>query len=113
MKSELAAIIEPESEVRKASTEIVPSRTRRGKRRSTQTAAPTGGAIRFFLSKSETNGVPLLDREFSSEPEALIESLKTGRSYFAISEWKGLADLSKKMPLIRKEAITHKRSQSD
>lgn len=74
---------------------------------------PSGGAVRFFLSKSDSNGVPLLDREFGSEPEALIESLKTGKSYFVISEWKGLADLSKKMPLIRKEAISHRKPQSD
>ena len=56
----------------------------------------SGGAVRFFLSKAESNGIPALDREFDSEPEAIVESLKTGRSYFVISEWKGLADLSKK-----------------
>jgi hypothetical protein len=112
MKSELAAITEQEPDSKNASAETAPSRTRRGKRRSTQAAAPSGG-LRFFLSKSDTNGVPVLDREFASEPEALIESLKTGKSYFAISEWKGLADLSKKVPLIRKEAISHRKPQSD
>jgi hypothetical protein len=50
-----------------------------------------------------------LDREFAAESEAIIESLKTGKSYFVISEWKGLADVSKKMPLIRKEAVTSKK----
>ena len=113
MKTELAAVIDPDSDARNASTETAPSRTCRGKRRSTQAAALGGGAVRFFLGKSESNGVPLLDREFSSEPEVLIESLKTGKSYFVISEWKGSADLSKKMPLIRREAITNKRSQSN
>ena len=39
----------------------------------------------------------------------MIESLKTGKTYFVISEWKGLADLSKKMPLIRKEAVPSKK----
>jgi hypothetical protein len=48
-----------------------------------------------------------VDREFDSESEAIVESLKTGRSYFVISEWKGLADLSKKIPLIRKEVVSH------
>jgi len=114
MKSELAAINElPESDFKSAPAEATPSRARRGKRRAVQSAAPSSGAVRFFLSKSDTNGVPLLDREFASEPEALIESLKTGKSYFVISEWKGLADLSKKMPLIRKEVISHKKPQSD
>jgi hypothetical protein len=51
-----------------------------------------------------------LDREFDTENEATIESLKTGRSYFVISEWKGVADLSKKVPLIRKEAIGNRKS---
>jgi hypothetical protein len=53
-----------------------------------------------------------LDREFDSEPEAIVESLKTGRSYFAISEWKGLADLSKRNPMIRKEAVGNKKANS-
>lgn len=72
----------------------------------------SGGTVRFFLSKAESNGTPALDREFDSEPEAIVESLKTGRSYFVISEWKGLADLSKKVPLIRKEAIGNRKSTS-
>ena len=69
--------------------------------------------MRFFLNKSESNGVPVLDREFANEPEAIIESLKTGKSYFVISEWKGLADLSKKMPLIRKEVVTGRKHNLD
>jgi len=39
--------------------------------------------------------------------------LKTGKSYFVISEWKGLADLSKKMPLIRKEVVTDRKHNLD
>ena len=65
--------------------------------------------MRFFLSKSENNGIPVLDREFARESEVILESLKTGKSYFVISEWKGLADLSKKVPLIRKEVVTSKK----
>ena len=107
MKSELAAIADPPTDS-KITAEPAPARTRKGKRRTTP-AASSGGAVRFFLSKSENNGIPLLDREFSSEPEAMIESLKTGKTYFVVSEWKGLADLSKKMPLIRKEAVTSKK----
>jgi hypothetical protein len=68
--------------------------------------------VRFFLSKPESNGIPALDREFDTEPEAIVESLKTGRSYFVIAEWKGSADLSKKVPLIRKEAIGNKKANS-
>jgi hypothetical protein len=87
------------------------SRSRRSKRRAA--AAPTsGGAVRFFLSKAENNGIPAMDREFDSEPEAIVESLKTGRTYFVISEWKGSADLSRKVPQIRKEAIGNRKSTS-
>ena len=107
MKSELTAIADPTTDL-KNTLEPAPPRTRKGKRRSIP-ATSLGAAVRFFLSKSENNGIPLLDREFSSEPEAMIESLKTGKTYFVISEWKGLADLSKKMPLIRKEAVPSKK----
>ena len=103
MKSELAAITVPTPDPKNAA-----ERTRKGKRRSTS-GTSSGGAARFFLGKTENNGIPLLDREFSSEPEAMMESLKTGKTYFVVSEWKGLADLSKKMPLIRKEAVPSKK----
>ena len=92
---------------RNASAPAAP-RARTVRRRSGQDASP-GGTVRFFLSKADSNGLPSFDRELENESEAIVESLKTGRSYFVISEWKGLADLSKKVPLIRKEAITNKK----
>jgi len=95
----------------KAAPEAPLPRPRRSKRRPGQ-GSSSGGTVRFFLSKSESNGIPALDREFDSEPEAIVESLKTGRSYFVISEWKGLADLSKKNPMIRKEAVGNKKANS-
>ena len=111
VKSELAAIAEQPADSKNAS-ETAPTRTRKGKRRSTSTTS-SGGTVRFFLSKAESNGIPVLDREFSTEPEAILESLKTEKSYFIISEWKGAADLSKKMPLIRKEVVTSGRQTAD
>jgi len=92
-------------------TDVAVSRSRRSKRR-TAPGPSSGGTVRFFLSKAEGNGIPALDREFDSEPEAIVESLKTGRTYFVISEWKGSADLSRKVPQIRKEAIGHRKSTS-
>ncbi len=111
VKSELAGIAETPADSKNAS-ETAPTRTRKGKRRSTASAS-SGGTVRFFLSKAESNGIPVLDREFSTEPEAILESLKTGKTYFVISEWKGAADLSKKMPLIRKEVVTSRRQTAD
>jgi hypothetical protein len=60
--------------------------------------------MRFFLAKADGRA-PVLDREVANEKEALLESLKTGQSYFAVSEWKAIADLSKEVPQIRKEAV--------
>jgi hypothetical protein len=91
----------------RATTESAPQRSRANKQRSKRRTL-SSGAVRFFLSKADSDGVPSLDRELGSESEAIVESLKTGKSYFVISEWKGLADLTKKVPLIRKEAVTQK-----
>lgn len=92
----------------KPPTETPSPRGRRGGRRRSQ-AAQSGGPLRFFLSKAGTNGTPLLEEELQSEAEAMLESLKTGRSYFVVSEWKSSADLSKKLPQIRKECVTAKK----
>jgi hypothetical protein len=86
------------------------SRGRRAGRRRSSQPSVSGGPVRFFLSKPGSNGTPQLDEELQSEGEAMLESLKTGRSYFLISEWKGAADLSKKIPQIRKECITAKKA---
>jgi hypothetical protein len=93
----------------KPSTETTSPRSRRGSKRRSPETSTAKGPVRFFLSKTESNGTPLLDEEFDSEGEAMIESLKTGRNYFVISEWKSAADLSKKVPQIRKECVTAKR----
>lgn len=110
MRGEPAPIAAPPPD-ENAASETPSPRSRRSKRPPAQASAD-GGTVRFFLSKPENNGIPALDRELDSEPEAIVESLKTGRSYFVISEWKGLADLSKKDPLIRKEAVGNKRASS-
>jgi len=108
MKNELAPMTEGSDP--KERSETSPARPKRSKRRSSQDSS-SRGPVRFFLSKSDSNAIPNLDREFDNEPEAIVESLKTGRSYFIVSEWRGLADLSKKMPLIRKEAVTSRKGE--
>ena len=106
MKSDLAPLVEAPVDSKNSPE---PAPPRRGKRRSAPVTT-SNDAVRFFLSKSESNSaVPALDREFANESEAIIESLKTGKSYFVVSEWKGLADLTNEMPLIRKEAVTRKK----
>ena len=69
----------------------------------------TPGAMRYFIARE--NGVaslPQLGKEFSSEKEALIESLRTGLSFFAVSEWKAIPDFSGKNPQILKQTVITK-----
>lgn len=62
---------------------------------------------RFFLAKAgSARGVPELGKEFASEAEAIVESLKAGLSYFAVAEWRGMADFSGKKAKLTKEAVT-------
>jgi len=61
---------------------------------------------RFFLAKTGgNNGVSEFGKEVSGEPEAMVESLKTGLSYFVVSEWRGVADFSGKKPQLGREAV--------
>jgi len=63
-------------------------------------------AQRFFLAKpGSNNSVPELSKEFSAEAEAMVESLKTGLSYFVVSEWRGIADFSGRKPQLGREAV--------
>src|SRR5258708_827574 len=52
-----------------------------------------------------SNGVPEFTKEFPGEPEAIVESLKSGLSYYVVSEWRGIADLSGKRPQLGREAV--------
>jgi len=61
---------------------------------------------RFFLAKpGGSHGVPEFSKEFPGEAEAMVESLKTGMSYFVVSEWRGVADFSGKKPQLGREAV--------
>lgn len=63
-------------------------------------------AQRFFLAQpGNNNSTPELSKEFSVEAEAMVESLKTGLSYFVVSEWRGVADFSGRKPLLGREAV--------
>lgn len=71
-------------------------------------AGLTGGVEvqRFFLAKTGgSNGVPEFSKEVPAEPVAMVESLKTGLSYFVVSEWRGVADFSGKKPQLGREAV--------
>ncbi len=79
------------------------SRRSAADRKRASTGAEKSGA-RFFLGKADAK-TPVLEREFATENDALIEALKTGQTYFVVSEWKAVADLSKEVPQIRKDIV--------
>ena len=97
-----AGTIEMAGETKDSQTSRSPRGTR--KIRAGQTSGADGQ--RFFLAKpGGNNGVPEFSREFPGEPEAMVESLKTGLSYFVVSEWRGIADFSGRKPQLEREAV--------
>ena len=61
---------------------------------------------RFFVAKAGgTSGFPEFAKEFATEAEAIVESLKTGRSFFVILEFRGVADFSSKKAKLTKEPV--------
>ena len=82
------------------------SRSSRGTRKLRVGQANGAEGQRFFLAKQGgSSGVPELGKEFPGEAEAMVESLKTGLSYFVVSEWRGVADFSGKKPQLGREAV--------
>jgi hypothetical protein len=51
-----------------------------------------------------------LGREFASEGEARVEELKLGVTYYAVQEWRPVADYAGKNPELKREAVTRKDS---
>ena len=80
------------------------ARGERPSRKPAASEAAPAAAARFFLAKTEPDGnAPALDRELATEAEAMLESLKTGRSYYSVIEWRAVADCTGKAPQVRKE----------
>jgi hypothetical protein len=78
----------------------------RGTRKSRTEQANGTEQQRFFLAKpGGSHGVPEFSKEFPGEAEAIVESLKTGLSYFVVSEWRGVADFSGRKPQLDREAV--------
>ncbi len=75
-------------------------------RRRLPATEPDGAQARFFLAGEAKGGqAPELGRELQSEAEALVESLKTGKSFYMVFQYRGVADCSSGKPHIRKEAV--------
>ena len=94
-------------EVLSETKDLQPARPARGSRRPRTGHANGSDGQRFFLAKAgSAKGIPELGKEVASEAEAIVESLKTGLSFFALVEWHGVADFSGKKVKLTKEAVT-------
>ena len=84
------------------------SSARRGKRRRiTRSSESPSPVQRFFLTKNGSNGSPELEQEVEDENAAMVEALKTGRTFIILSEWRPTVDnTTKGRPIITKEAVS-------
>jgi hypothetical protein len=81
-------------------------RTERSSRKPAANDSPPAVTPRFFLAKTGANGsAPSLDRELANEAEAMIESLKSGLTYYSVVEYRAVPDCSGKQPIVKKETV--------
>ena len=82
------------------------TRTRRSRTSSDEEA---NGNARYFLAKANgTDGTPTLDREVTSEGEALVEALRLGVTYYKVQEFRVVPDFAGRKPQLNKEAVNGK-----
>jgi hypothetical protein len=77
---------------------------RRGRKPQEKSDAVT---TRFFMGDADAIGISL-KREFGSEVEAQLESLKLNQPYYTIESWKAVADLSQGSIAVQKRAVSTK-----
>ncbi len=88
------------------STGTTSARTRRSRAASDE---ESHGNARYFLAKaSATDGIPALDREVTSEGEALVEALRLGVTYYEVQEFRVVPDFAGRKPQLNKEAVNGK-----
>lgn len=69
-------------------------------------ASPATPSARFFLAKPGASGsTPALDRECTTEAEAMAETFKAGTSYYAVTEYRAVVDCTGKQPQFKKEVV--------
>ena len=82
------------------------TRTRRSRASSDE---ESNGKARYFLARADgTDGTPVLDRQVTSEGEALVEALRLGVTFYAVQEFRVVPDFTGRKPLLNKEAVTGK-----
>ena len=92
------------TEMIKEEKESQPARSSGGIRRTRTDQTGEVENQRFFLARPGGGVAPEFGKEFSGESEAMVESLRTGLSYYVVFEWRAVADLSGKKPQLGREA---------
>jgi hypothetical protein len=86
-------------------TETTVTRTRRSRIADEE----ANGNARYFLAKTNgANGTPALDREVTSEGEALVEALRLGVTYYEVQEFRVVPDFAGRKPQLNKEVVNGK-----
>ena len=75
---------------------------RRGRKAQEKTGGP---GARFFMGEAGTNSISLT-KEFKSEAEAQLESLKLSKPYYSVEAFKAVADLSNGSVAVEKRAVS-------
>lgn len=76
------------------------------KRRGRSAGAGDGQpSMRFFAGEISKEGITLA-KEFATEPEAQLNSLKQDQPYFSVQAWKATADLSAGTIAVTKRPFT-------
>jgi hypothetical protein len=82
-----------------------PEGRRAPKRRRSPKESGGTGAIRYFMTKTTSNGTPELDQEMPDEHQALIAALKQDRSFVTVKEWRAKVDIKKGAPVIERDPV--------
>ena len=61
--------------------------------------------MRYFLTKTTSNGMPELDQEMPDEHQALIAALKQDRSFVTVKEWRAKVDIKKGASVIERDPV--------
>jgi hypothetical protein len=81
----------------------------RSQRTRTESGEETNEHSRYFLGKPDNSGdTPALDREVSSEGEALVEALRSGVTFYTLQEFRVVPDFSGRRPQLKKEPVQAK-----
>ena len=84
--------------------EVPPAAKPKRKGKKTQERSETS-VRRYFMGESSGERITL-DREFPSEVEAQLESLKQNQPYHTVESWRAVADLSDGSIAVRKRPVS-------